>query len=520
MSDAPQTVNFYEHPQYCKQREKWETYRDLFESDHEVLIAPKYLWPYELESSQEPASGVNPITGSTWTIGQKLRLLRTRRSRNLNLFEPIISNWISMAFSKSMLIPPSVTQMFGEEINDVDGEGTSLENFIKNKIALAYFRDGTPYVFVDALGTPSGDEEFSSKREEQESGFRPFMEMLSVLDVPDWQFAAGGAKSGTFDSLRYQYQAIAPRKRLTEEPKMVDYCKVLELQENAYVQSIYKKEGENWVLDKQVPFRKWDAIPVATVVGNEPWVKDIAELQLLLFNYISGWSNLINASCFQKIFMIIPGANEKHQIAVSEYAYPILPENSDVKTIDSADVSAHTDGIAWAVNQMYRVAFNRTRGLSDSSEEAPGADTLREMNAELADLLKGALTEIEAVTNQAINFYARFKGKADFKSEVKFDLDLAPEDMAAQTALFVTYRDEIRKLLSWRKAHLKKVALKEKFDEQETKDILQEIDALKLEPVPDPMAGFGPFVKGADGRSEEGQQQQRPPEPDQATSEA
>ena len=367
MSDTSATVKFFEHPQYSKWKDKWETYRDLFEGDHDVLIAPKYLWPYELESSEEPASGKNPITGGPWTIGQKVRLLRTRRSRYLNLFEPIISNWISMAFSKPLVITPKVQELFGEdEINDVDGEGTSLENFIKNKIALAYFRDGTPYVFVDGLSAPNGEEEFANKRKEKEAGFRPFMEMLGVLDVPDWQLATEGPRAGKLDALRYSYRAIAPRKRLTEEPKLADYCKLLEIAGGQYVQSVYRLEGENWVAEKTIAFPRWDEIPVATVEGNEPWVKDIAELQLLLHNYISGWSNLINASCFQKVFFVIPGATENHKVAVSEYAYPILPENSDVKSVDSADVSAHTDGIAWTVNQIYRVAFNRTRGLSDS----------------------------------------------------------------------------------------------------------------------------------------------------------
>jgi hypothetical protein len=520
MSDTSSAVKFYEHPQYCKWKDKWETYRDLFEGDHEVLVTPKYLWPYELESSEEPATGRNPLTGAPWTIGQKVRLLRTRRSRYLNLFEPIVSTWISMAFSKPLVITPKVRDMFGDaELNDVDGERTSLENFIKNKIALAYFRDGTPYVFVDAPGSPDGESQFANKLKEREAGFRPFMEMLGVLDVPDWQLATEGPRAGKLDALRYSYRAIAPRRRLTEEPKLADYCKLLEVTpDGRYVQTVYRLEGDNWVVEKQLPVTGWDEIPVATVEGNEPWVKEIAELQLLLHNYISGWSNLINASCFQKVFFVIPGATENHKVAVSEYAYPILPDGSDVKSVNSADVTAHTEAIAWTVNQMYRVAFNRTRGLSDNSLEAPGADTLREMNAELADLLKVALVEIEGVANQAINFYARFKGQADFQSDLKFDTDLSPEDMTALSEMFLTYRDEIRKILAWRKAHLKKVALKEKFDDEDTKAILKEIDALKQDPVPDPLAGFGPFVKGADGgREQQGPEGEKPAGADQAS---
>ena len=511
-------VKFFEHPDYTAREDAWETYRDLFEGDHATLSSIKYLWPHELEGSQQEATGQDPTTNQKWTLGQKLRYTRVLRSRYLNLFEPIVSTWVSMAFSKPIDIPKDVKDMFGEgELADVDGHGTSLENFIKNNIAIPYFLFGRPFLLVDAPGAPGGEEKFQNKLKEQEAGFRPFFEVLDVLAVKDWQLVQEGPLAGKFRWLRFEYRAIAPRTSPVDEPKEVLYSKVLLLDGSQYRQIVYRKSGEVWERDTELSVNGWKEVPVSTVMTNEPWVKDIAELQLQLFNYMSAWSNQLNTQAFQRVLIAADGIGPEQQAAISEYAWGRIPAGSGVHTIEPSDTSAHVDAMAWTVNQMYRVGFNRTRGLSDSSEEAPGADTLREMNAELADLLKVALTEIEGVVNAGLRYYARFKGKPDFQGKITFDKDLTPEDIQKQSETFLAYRDEIRKLLTWRKAHLRKVVRLEKFSEDETEDILEEIETLKLDPVPDPMAGFGPFVKGTDGGPKQpGQEGDEPPPADQA----
>ena len=96
-----------------------ETYRDLYEGEHRKLISPKYLWQHELEFSQQAAT-TDPNTGISETVGGKIRRIRALRSRYFNLFEPVISTWVSMALSKPMRIDPELAEMLGEDINDID----------------------------------------------------------------------------------------------------------------------------------------------------------------------------------------------------------------------------------------------------------------------------------------------------------------------------------------------------------------------------------------------------------------
>jgi hypothetical protein len=218
--------------------------------------------------------------------------------------------------------------------------------------------------------------------------------------------------------------------------------------------------------------------------NNEPWVKDVAELQLALFNLMSAWFNGLNTQAFQKVLISATGLGETNKISISEYTWSFLPENAQVTIVPPSPQDGLVSAMGWTINQIYRVAFNRTRGLSDASQEAPGADTLREMNAELVSLLKIALTEMEGIVNRFLNHYAAFKGVENFEADIKFDADLSIEDLSKQIERFLAYRDEIRKILPWRKAHLKKVARQEDFGEEETQDIMQAIEDLPPEPSP------------------------------------
>lgn len=483
------SVKFFEHPDYTARKDAWETYRDLFDGDHNTLTSVKYLWPHELEGSVQEA-GRAP-DGTTWTVGQKLRKMRSLRSRYLNLFEPIISNWISLAFSKAITISPEIENMLGEqELADIDGKGNSLENFIKTVLAPAYFRDGRPIVLVDAPGTEGG--QFPNLAAQQAAGYRPYVELLDVLSVPDWQISDGG----TFDALRYEYKAIAPRSSLTEQPEQKDYCKVLTVLDGQYTQIVYHRQGSEWIEENRITIPGWSELPVSAILHNEPWVKDCAELQLALFNLMSAWFNGLNTQAFQRVLISASGATEQTKISISEYTWSIIPEGSNVTTIEPANDGSLVNAMAWTINQMYRVAFNRTRGLSDASQESPGADTLREMNAELISLLKVALTELESIVNRFLYHYSKMKGVSGFAGRIEFDKNLSAEDVEKATSRFLAYRDEIRKVLPWRKAHLKKVASSEDFSESEMSEIFDAIENLKDDASFNPFAGIGHFTNG------------------------
>ena len=457
-------TKFYEHPEYEENEDSWETYHDLYEGDHKKLISPKYLWMHELEYSQQTLSQ-DPMTGTTDTVGEKIRRIRCQRSRYYNLFEPVVSTWIAMALSKPMRLNDELIAMLGEDINDIDGKGTNLFDFILCPIAISYFRDGKSVILADAPSDPTV------------AGFRPTLEVLDVLDVKDWQYN----DDGSLDLLRYEYTVVKPRESLDQEPKECEYCKVYSRNYDGTISvSIYEEDEESrdwkFLESYDIPL---NMLPISIGHNNEPWVKDVAEQQLVLFNLDSSYYNQLNTQAFQRVF-VSGDLEDKHLISISEYAVSVLPPEAKPYVIEPANTDPLERSIRAAMDKLYRVAFNRTRGVSSDSREAPGASTLREMSTELITLLVQAVGQLESITNRAIMDYAKFKlgeEKAkDFKGRIEFSRDITADDITMQLQMFIAYRDSIMSISSWKKAHLKKVAVSMGYNVEERQEILKDIE--------------------------------------------
>ncbi|NBW23088.1 MAG: hypothetical protein EBR82_85605 [Caulobacteraceae bacterium] len=196
---------------------------------------------------------------------------------------------------------------------------------------------------------------------------------------------------------------------------------------------------------------------------------------------MSAYYNQLNTQAFQRVF-VSGDLQDKHLISISEYAVSVLPQEAKPYVIEPASTEALLGAINTSVDQLYRVAFNRTRGVSSTSNEAPGAATLREMSTELIALLIHAVGELEGAINEALKNYARFKGITDFQGRVTLSRDITADDVNQQIQLFLAYRDEIRNVDSWRKAHLKKVAATMGYNEGELSQIVMDID--DIQPLP------------------------------------
>jgi hypothetical protein len=472
-------IKFHDHPEYEENEEALETYRVLYEGDRKKLVGQKYLWPHELEFSNQSGS-TDPMTGTSESVGHKIRRIRAMRSRYFNLFEPVVSTWISMALSKPIRLDEETASMLGEEVHNIDGKGSSLQNFVMNDLAVSFFRDGKSCILVDAPENTA-----RTRVEEALSGFRPYMEMIDPLELKDWQMSSDKARHGLFDAIRYEYEVIAPRASLTEEPEEVEYTRILQRTEDGRVfVSIYKEneETEEWeavVIDQELV--GFSELPVSITQNNVSWVKDVAELQLVLYNLMSAYYNQLNTQAFQRVF-ISGDLQDKHLISISEYAVSVLPQEAKPYVIEPSSTDALISAIESTMDQLYRVAFNRTRGVAAGSKEAPGAATLREMSTELIALLIHAVGELEGALNVALKHYARFKGIEDFEGRVTLSRDITADDVALQIQMFLAYRDEIRNVESWRKAHLKKVAATMGYNEDELSQIIEDID--QIQPLP------------------------------------
>ncbi len=486
---AANEIEFSEHPEYIANRYEWQKYRDLYDGNHTTLSQECYLWPHELESSKEIYKTTQGY-GATLTIGEFLRGIRVKRSRYYNLVEPVISTFISLIFKSEVKVDDKTKQMLGDDIYDIDGTGKTLEDFIKGPVATSYFRDGQPFIYVDANSAS-----FKNKLEQIQANYRPYMELLDILAVKDWQLFEDDEYIGKYELIRWEYCAIDPRTSLIEKPSMSTYTKVLSVKDGKYTIEVFKKvEGGKWEpYGEVIQPDGWDELPLATIWGNESWIKDVSEQQLLLHNQLSWIANVHGSQAYQRV-LIAGELNQTHKISVSEYSWGILPPGSTVTVIDPAstdDLRTAADG---TVSKLFRVAFNRVRGMSSDSKEAPSDQTLREMNAELIALLVSSIGEMENMMNQALAYYAQFKtGETEFDGKITLPNDITIEDINQELQVFAAYRDEIKQITAWRKAHLKKVASRGGYTDDELNDIEGEID--DLQPF-DPMAGLGLGLNG------------------------
>lgn len=490
-----QKIEFYEHPEYLAKKDLWQTCRDLYEGKHEVVTQAKYLPLHELETSNEPFKVEERPDGTTVpsaiTVGQFLRKTRCQRTQYDNYTEPVVSTFISLIFKSEITPDEQIKSLFEEELSDIDGSGQSLEDFIKGSLAIAYFRDGQPILYVDA---PKAG--FVNKTEEKAAGFRPYFEILDVLSVKDWQIQDEGPARGEYEILRWEYCSIDKRTSLNQQPTTSEYTKVISIVEGNYTIETFKKTDGNWTPYGEVrTLAGFDELPISTVWGNEPWIKDVVGPQLEILNLNSWKMSVLGSSAFQRVLISAENLNQKHRISVSEYAWGILPRDANVHVIEPASVDGLRQAALEALDKLFRVAYNRSRGVSASSQEAPGADTLREMKDELIALLVSAIGEMESMVNEAFEYAARLKGKKDFTGKVTFPRDITIADVDKQLEVFAAYRDQIMKVQSWRKAELRRVALEGPYSDEEKEEISKEIDELKEEPLPTLGGAVQPFVK-------------------------
>jgi hypothetical protein len=465
-------VDFYENPEYVAKYPDWVKYRDLFEGKHHVLAqSTNYLWPHELEFSTRRVSEHENLT-----VGEKLRSLRARRSRYLNMMEPVVSTYIGLLFNGGISFDKEVQSLLGDDINDIDGQGTSFENFIKDSVSKSYFLYGQPIILVDA---PANDA--LSLQEQQLLGFRPYMDTLDILSVKDWQVDKAG-----YTALRYEYDLLSVRQSLQEEPKLIRYCKEFTLDGSSFIVRVYSQDNDKkWQLVDERVIAGWSTLPISSVFNNESWVKDVADLNLVLFNLMSAYYNQLNSQAFQRIFISGESLGDKYQMAISEFTAVVLPGNVAINVVEPSNMQSLTDASDRTIDNIYRVAFNRSKSLAVSSKESPSADAAREQSVELNALLKQAASEIEACVNNAIKDYAKYKtGVEDFQGGISIKTDFSSADFDEQMNIWLTHRDEIKKVLPWKKAYLKRVAEEQEFPEEEEGEIVEAIDKLKEEPNP------------------------------------
>lgn len=453
-------ISFATHSDYKANISQWITNQDLYDGLHDVLKGAKYLWFHEFE--KDP------------TQGTKLRTIREERSRYTNLQELVESTWISIILKDEVIADEATKAMFGDEINDVDGEGHSLSSFARDAIAPHYIRFGRPCIETSA---PAG--KAKSRAEELELGIRPTWKVISPLDIKDWQFAPRGVKK--YQWFRVEYTADLPRSP-TEPQKQATRTKVYSVADGALKISTYEltdKEKNEWQSIDEIVLPAFKEIPVATIF-QESWMTGVSELSLRMFNCESALDSQLNSQCFQKMFATAI-RDDKAKIVFGETAINFLPEGAVVTVVEPSNPIALAARIEQTVSFIFKVAFNRSHQLAQNSKEAPSAESSQEMKSEQMNLALSAIEDIENLLNKAVRDYAAFKQIKNFKGKVTLSRKLNEKDITSKIAAATAAGANLVKVDTWLKDWL--CALVDEMDLPNADKIKQEIDTKDFKDV-------------------------------------
>lgn len=439
-------IELFKHPSYQALADKYRVYKELYEGDHSVLSGADYLWPHELEM----------VNGSIGGDGLKLRAIRVKRSRYLNLIEPIVSRWLSFLFRRETNIPDSLKSLLGKEFFDIDGKGSSLESFIREKIGRDYVLYGKSTVLVETSPFKA-----ATLADAKILGARPFLEILSPLEIVDWQMTDDVSRIGQFKFLRTEFDLVEPRSSYTDKPTKARYSKGFIYDGANEIQRLFKLsrsesgsgEWQQVGDDLVIPNKR---LPIAQV-ESDSFVKDASEMQLMVFNTMSAESSALNGQAFQRIF--ISGQMSKDQkLAMNEYLVNFLPENSNVQTVEPFNAAPLQQARDAFIEMTFKVAFNQLNSLAADSKASPGAETRREMKDEFVALVQTSLTEIEDLVNRAMDDYVYKKNGGTLDERITFDKKVTEDDIDREIAIWQAHIDDFKRIPTLHKGIITKHA--------------------------------------------------------------
>jgi len=464
------------HPDYVEKREKFVTYRDMYDGDQQTLKRSEYLWMHELERQVD---------------GHGIRSIREQRSSYTNFIEPIISIWTSLFFRKDPEIPPEVETMLGDAMNNIDGKGTSLITFIKDEILTNALLYGRPILRVNALG----DKPKTKAEQESTTKFRPYFEIINPLQFVDWQLETQDPdKLNKLVFCRIVYEEMQPRLNAEEPVVVKTISKQYTVNEGKLMVTRYelkkddntKKSTDTQKEDDTVDARQWekigeeiladwDEIPFVISLTGASWIKDVYPHALKYYNLESVLDNIALFQAHQRIYFIGDGLDQsKDAKAVAEYTMQILPAGVTIHTVEPVTLLGAENRLSSVLNNIFRVALNQFRMINADSAAVQSADTQKEEKDLMVALVQSELEMLENIVNQGLRLFAKYKGDDNFTAEIKFNYKVDVQDIDKMIQLVLAFRDEVANLPQTRKALLNWFV--EQIDLPEKAELKAEID--------------------------------------------
>jgi hypothetical protein len=457
-------IEFKDHPIYEEKAKKWQVYLDLFDGDHGT-IAEKYLIKHNIERSQRAGA---------------LPLLQARKERSFytNHTSRIFKRYTGLLFKNPLQLDDKAEKLLSDygAIEDIDGEGNSLEEFVKRSIFKHRFLYGQVYLLTDA--TRASDEVRTVEQRRAEN-IRPFWKVLSPLEVKDWSYYRSGPEIGKLSGLRHEFKEIQERYSVLEPAKEVEGYTVYEMSQSGYVVMRFIKQGEGKdakiMSEEEIIIPGISELPIAVVKEVDSYVKDVSPHSLKSYNLDSNIANILHHQGYQERSIIGEIDDKKIKVA-GEYVNQIFPPGTEIITSSPTYPQGLIEERNRAEQEVWKTAFHLTRMMPTDSKDGEAADTLEKQREDLKAFIVTELQSLENLLNKGLKHFAMFAGQAGFDGKITLDKNVDLTNFEEELQAEIAYSEEIKQIPTWRKSVLKKRAREMQVEDLE--QIEQEIEAL------------------------------------------
>jgi len=451
-------MKLYSSNEILSKQNKYKLYDDLFTGDNKVLASDKYLPYHELEKDTS-------VKGAT-----QIRATRENLSRYTNFAKRALRRYQSIIFQNEIEFNDDAKKFLLENnlYYNIDGKGTDIDSFIRNKLFRNKFIYGDSYLLT--VG-------------EDDSAVWDTPSAMTVKDI--------SIQSGKITLFRYEYEVSSPRVSSREEEKVFIYSDEYFLFEDNVFRNRYKKEkskenknyGDEWeLMEENILIENFDNIPVAFSFGSS-FIDEPANDILEYHNIKSSLLNQLYHQAFQKI-IVTGNVDEKQAFAFSEFTVNIIRTTdgtpANVTVISPTDTTALRQQLNEAGQNVFKSFYHYNRSISSDSGNIESAESQELAKEDLINVIKTEIADLEKQINKGLNDLALQLGVLNFKGEavISKEINIANLDQALKEEL--AYLETVRTNYPlWFKAVMKKVAKRQNLENEEA--ILEEIENKELQ---------------------------------------
>lgn len=399
------------HPDYDEERDKWQKYLDLYQSNDVYRFIHRHL------RESDPS----------WKK-------RVERGYFYNYVASVVDLFTAFLFHSPIdrEVAEDDASLFEEIYKDADKRGTMFQTLMKDVCTFAQV-EGHVGILVDAPRLPEGG--IASEQERKDSGLRPFLVLVHARQIRDWEVD----EFGNFNWVKLEVarprdrdwrEAAARKSRhftIWTKTEFTEYELLMDEQGEPEIARI--TSGGTHGLGK-VP------LVIARVIrkADHSWfglsvVRDIADINIAILN----WASMGDEEIFERCLNVLTMERSENDATVQLSHHNILeyePGATPPKYLEPGPTALSNikDWMKEGRDEIRRLAkLNISTGLGDVRQSSSGiaqAFQFLETNQTLADKAK-SLEQVETDIHQLVALWL----SSDFDGTINYPKDFGVEDL-------------------------------------------------------------------------------------------